>query len=423
MKKLVLALFLSFAFHLLSFSLFGQSHQGFMYGKITTFDDEVYEGQIRWGKEEAYWTDMFNASKIGNENIDYLTEEDLETLGRHKNWSKKGWGNWGKNWFSDKKNRGHYDDIENSIVHQFSCQFGEIKKIDLSRWKKVNIVLKDDTKIRVSGDGYNDIGTEVIIYDQKRGKVELDWSELLLVEFMPSPSNFESATGGPLYGTVETRQGSFTGLVQWDKDERVADDILDGRTRDRKRKFEFSEIASIEKFGKGCDVKLKNEREVFLYGSNDVNSENRGIVVSNSDFGRVVIDWSDFDRVVFHDEVEVKVPSYTDFKAPEPISGTVKTKNGKTISGQIVYDLDEKYEFELLNGDHGKIEFEIPFRNIQKIVPMRKGESLVKLKSQEEYELEDAQDVTSRNEGILVFENASQPIYISWRDVEEIVFN
>ena len=34
--------------------------QGFMYGRVTTIDGKSYEGALRWGKEEAYWTDMFN---------------------------------------------------------------------------------------------------------------------------------------------------------------------------------------------------------------------------------------------------------------------------------------------------------------------------------------------------------------------------
>lgn len=423
MKKLIVAIFLSFTLHLISFSLMGQAqaNHGYMYGKITTFDDDVYEGQIRWGKEEAYWTDMFNASKIGNDNIDYLSDDDLEKLSDQKDdGNGSSWGKWSE-WISGRKG-GHYN-MEDNLVHQFSCQFGEIKQIDLSRWKKVEVILKDDSRIRVSGDGYNDIGTEVIVYDNEKGKVELDWSELLLVEFMDTPNNFEPATGSALYGTVETHHGDFTGLIQWDKDERVATDILDGSTKQRKRKIEFGDIRSIEKFGKGCDVLLKNERDVFLYGSNDVNSENRGIIVSNKDFGRVVIEWSDFDRVTFHDEVKTEVPSYADFKAPEPISGTVTTKNGKSIRGKIVYDLDEQYGFEILNGDQGKMEFQIPFRNVHKITPKRRDESIVQLKSNQELILEDSQDITSKNEGLLIFESADSPIYVSWRDIEEIVFN
>ena len=42
---------------------------GFLYGKVTTIDNKEYTGAIRWGKEEVYWTDMFNASKEENENL------------------------------------------------------------------------------------------------------------------------------------------------------------------------------------------------------------------------------------------------------------------------------------------------------------------------------------------------------------------
>ncbi len=54
--------------------------EGFIYGKITTIDDNTYQGQIRWGDEEAYWTDMFNAGKRYNDNIQYLSRRDSEYL-------------------------------------------------------------------------------------------------------------------------------------------------------------------------------------------------------------------------------------------------------------------------------------------------------------------------------------------------------
>src|SRR6202008_212332 len=40
-----------------------QSNSGFLYGKVYTRGNS-YEGQIRWGNEEAFWTDYFNAAKI-----------------------------------------------------------------------------------------------------------------------------------------------------------------------------------------------------------------------------------------------------------------------------------------------------------------------------------------------------------------------
>src|ERR1044071_1360192 len=44
-----------------------QSNEGFMYGKVTTRSN-TYEGQLRWGNEEAFWTDYFNAAKRSSEN-------------------------------------------------------------------------------------------------------------------------------------------------------------------------------------------------------------------------------------------------------------------------------------------------------------------------------------------------------------------
>src|SRR6185436_1506896 len=46
-----------------------ETHQGFLYGRITTVDGATYEGRLRWGPEgdqEAFWGDYFNGSKHEN---------------------------------------------------------------------------------------------------------------------------------------------------------------------------------------------------------------------------------------------------------------------------------------------------------------------------------------------------------------------
>ncbi len=37
-------------------------------------DNKSYEGPIRWGKEEVYWNDIFNAAKSKNQNLRYLSK-------------------------------------------------------------------------------------------------------------------------------------------------------------------------------------------------------------------------------------------------------------------------------------------------------------------------------------------------------------
>src|SRR5262245_22705067 len=48
------------------------SDVGYLYGRVETVDGGVYEGQLRWGTEESFWDDLFNANKFENENIAYV---------------------------------------------------------------------------------------------------------------------------------------------------------------------------------------------------------------------------------------------------------------------------------------------------------------------------------------------------------------
>lgn len=53
-----------------------QETSGYIYGTITTYNSS-YTGQIRWGTEEAYWNDLFNSEKVGDEYYEsILTEKD-----------------------------------------------------------------------------------------------------------------------------------------------------------------------------------------------------------------------------------------------------------------------------------------------------------------------------------------------------------
>ncbi len=51
---------------------------------------------------------------------------------------------------------------------------------------------------------------------------------------MPTPHKLEDKFGEPLYGTVETYDGTYSGYIQWDHDERIATDKLDGDAEDGK---------------------------------------------------------------------------------------------------------------------------------------------------------------------------------------------
>jgi hypothetical protein len=386
----------------------------FIYGTVTTIDDQTYTGSIRWGKEEIYWTDMFNASKERNENLDLLSRDEIDYL-KDRSTSSNDWVMRNVSWNWDNWN---YD---NSFVHQLAVPFGNIKSMEPISRSDVMITLQNGQEIEVDGDGYNDIGTKVRVNDNELGVIEISWSRIERVDFSATPKKLENKYGEPLYGTVKSDIGEFTGYVQWDHDERITTDKLDGDTDDGDLSIAFGKIASIEREGYSRSyVTMKSGRELELHGSNDVNSENRGIIVTVDGLGRVDIPWRDFDMVTFTDAPSAAT-SYGDFKNQSELTATVTTTNGDTHKGNLIFDLDESYDFEVLNGQDDDIEFEIDFKNISEITPKNYNYSKVTLKNGRSFVLGDSQDVTDDNDGVIVMKG-KEPIYIPWDKVENIKF-
>lgn len=401
-KSVILAIF---AFT--TFTLSAQD-EGFIYGKVTTIDGETYLGQIRWGKEEAYWTDLFNGNKDDNDNYRYLTRRERDDL-RDRGRRGRDW-NW--NWSS----RNSYE-----VTHEFQARFGDISKIEISRRSEVELTLRNGEEIFVE-NGSNDFGTEIVVMDDELGKMKFKWSRVETVEFMDTPSNLNSKLGEAVYGTVEFYGGELTGIVQWDHDERLSTDVLDGETRDSDMSIQFGKLQSIERDRGGSMVVTKSGRELYLRGSNDVNSSNKGIIVT-TDFGRVDIPWREFKKVTFKDAPNAG-KGYSAYKDVKKLSGTVVTNDGQTLTGTIIYDLDEEYTFEMLQGKDDDVEYIIPFASIKKIVPRNYDNSNITLKNGTEIMLSESRDVSEDNDGVLVFTNGNgDPTYVHWEDVKEITFN
>jgi len=77
----------------------------------------------------------------------------------------------------------------------------------------------------------------------------------------------------------------------------------------------------------------------------------------------------------------------------------------------------------MLNGDIGDISFNIPFYMVASITPRSSGSSLVKVRNGEELRLEEAQDVTESNDGILFLEEGKKKTYVPWDEVDTITFD
>ncbi|NQZ78044.1 MAG: hypothetical protein HRT61_18365, partial [Ekhidna sp.] len=143
-----------------------------------------------------------------------------------------------------------------------------------------------------------------------------------------------------------------------------------------------------------------------------------GIIVTVKGLGRVDIEWDEFDKVTFK-EAPNSGPAYSDFATPKKIRGTLEVDNGDRHSGEIIYDLDEEYTFEILNGENDDVKFIIPFRNISEITRRGYRASRIRLTSGDELTLEDGQDVTEKNLGILVKTDDGR-VYVPWDRVEKI---
>jgi len=154
-----------------------------------------------------------------------------------------------------------------------------------------------------------------------------------------------------------------------------------------------------------------------------VNRENRGVIVMSKDMAAIDIPWSEFDNITFDEKAPSALVSYDQFKIQKELSATVKTFGGESYSGRLVFDLDEEFDFELLQGKQRDYEYTTPFRNIKRIKTYDDTRCEVELKNGNKLLLADGQDVNEKNQGVLVFVNGKvDPQYVPWDKVSEIEF-
>jgi hypothetical protein len=385
-------------------------NKGLIYGKVKTFDSQ-YEGLIRWEDEETFWFDHFNAAKVKNDYYEKIRSENKTT--KTTDWSDFNWD------FSSI-----WEDKYSSATHQFTCQFGDMKKLEMRGREQVTVQLKNDMEIRLNGQGYNDIGATLFIEDNDLGEIKIRWDRIDEIEFMEAPNSIRVRERVPIYGKVETyRKGTFIGFIEWDSDERLAYEKLDGDERNVDVSLPFADIKYIEKDGNGCIVELNSGRDFYLTNSNDVDNDNRGVIMTIPDVGKIDIPWRYFRNVTLMDPSNFG-PGYDDYERPEGLFGTVYTVGEERFTGKIIFDIDEAWELEILEGKDDGVEYQIPFRNIKSIIPKNYNFSMIELKNGDQILLGDQRDVSDDNDGLLVYASPdSKPEYISWSKIAEIVFD
>lgn len=343
-----------------------------LYGVVTTRGGDRHEGFLRWDRNEGSWSDVLDANKT--------------TDGR---------------------------------TTRAGIRFGHVHTLERLGRSEGLITLRSGEQVVLSG-GATDLGSGLRALRVDRageGEIVLGWDDLAAVEFLPAPVEAHP-TEGRIRGTLETRLGhSFRGAIAWDVDEIYAGDILDGDLDGERQRIPFGEIASIERHGsRAARVVLRSGEEMILDGTNDVDRSISGISVSDPGLGEVKVDWDAFDRVVF-DDVDAAAPELA-FDGGRPIEGTVVTENGERIAGRIVWDADEAYTWEMLNGEDDGVAFQIEFGRIARIERTFTG-ARVELRDGRIFELSGSNDVDDGNRGVLV-ERGAERVRVRWDDFVEL---
>jgi len=343
-----------------------------LYGTVTTVYGSEFTGYIRWDRNEGSWTDLLDATK--------------------------------------PRARG-----SSSIS---GIRFGHVDRIDVIDRNAAMLTLRSGDQVEFTGHA-SDLGSglRALIVDEGNGNTaEFRWSDLQTIDFTPPGSTPPSESR--LFGTMTTRSGmEFTGYVTWDVDEIYSTDVLDGDADGHRMRIPFGEIASIERHSVwGSKVTLHNGETMILEGTNDVDASISGISISDAALGQVKLQWDDFDNVRFHGtEAE---SAFAHFDGGRPIEGTVVTRSGASYTGQLIWDRDEAYTWEMLNGEINDVEFQVEFSNIDQIVRTNRG-SLITLKDGRTFELSNSNDVDRGNRGILIHTDGRE-FEVEWNDFAEL---
>lgn len=388
-----------------------QAHlqQGLLYGKIVTAEDQVIEGVLRWGNEEAFWDDLFISNKPMKESyFAYLSGDELQQLSGNATESLD-WSFWSL-W------RPRYPEG----LQSFRCRFGDIKRIVVTGEEDAVLEFKSGQRQAVSG-GISP-GKELHIYDRDDVEKRINWGDIRSIEFSTTPMQARASQVRPLYGIVFTTQGAFEGFIQWDAQERLTTDLLDGRSASKKVSLPFSEIEEIRQDGDSSLVTLYSGKRYQLGGGDDVGPGNHDIIVKSMELGHVRIPWEQFRFARFYEDAPLMSPDYSAFEPPALIHGVVKTTDGRELSGRILFDMDEELDLETLEGRKEGIFYHLPIMNIREITRKNYNVCGVTLRNGDRLFLGQEHDLTDKNWGLLIWEEEDDPVYVPWNLIEMIQF-
>jgi hypothetical protein len=387
-----------------------EGYEGLLYGRVTATDGGIYEGRLRFGgDEESLWGNYFNGFKDENP---WTSDAPPEGLPRER-LSIEAFG------FEIAVGR-PFD-----LGRPFMARFGDITRIE-ARGRDLRVTLKSGTVVHLDRYAADDFADGVRVWDGSRGVVDLHERRIRSIELLSTAPLGHAPPA--LHGTVRARQGTFTGLVQWDREASLGSDMLTGRTPDGELSIRFDAIRSIaRRSGESAALTLLDGREIVLSATRPDGRGNRGMYVDDPRYGRVLVSWQAFERVDFGPGGAG--PAYGDFPPGRPLTGSVTTRSGHHLAGRLVYDLDESETTETMDAPSQGVDYTIPFGLIASIVAAgaedgdARGVRVI-LHDGEELQLERTGDLGDQNAGILIFvDGLERSEYVPWADVEQIHFD
>lgn len=380
-----------------------------IHGEFTLDDGAVVTGWFREEREDACGHHLFEANRDGYPWAEWINDDALAAQRRADYFATHG--------LVDRIAYVLDGGDKRTRNLAFICRYDVLATIERDG-DGFTATLRDGSQHRLHESG-RDLNSDLVIRLPGAEEVlELDWDDLRVARFTAAPA-VAPPEMAPLWGTVTGSEGIRTGWIQWDRSECLAGDVLDGDEEGRDHEVPMGDIASIERIdSRSCRLVLHDGTELVLSGSNDVNEDNRGIVVEVAGLGRVVHPWHRFDRLDLTEPPAERPLHESDFGE---LRGTVTTTSGARYTGRLAFDLDEGWGWDIFDGEHRDVEYEIPFGNIARIERDEDGLCTVEMRGGNRLELDAGPDAGPDNHGLLVISD-TEPVMLAWAEVAAVEF-
>lgn len=382
-----------------------------LYGIVLTATGDSLEGYLRWDRNETHWADLLDGWKeIPREHA--LEAERLDDELRRLRERERSVTFDGVRITWDEDDTGGLERTASAV------RFGHLRSIEVTGDRSALIVLESGEGLELWSSS-TDLGRsfrELVVDDAERGEVEIEWEDLARVDLLAAPSRSAPSAQRRLHGTVATRGGlRLTGFVAWDLDEALTTDVLDGEAGGEDVRLAFGDIAAIAwESRSSARVTLVGGDEMILDDSNDVNSDNRGIEITDPSFGRAVVDWDEFLSYTRHPRTGATVDREA-FGGGSRLRGTVIGRGESPVTGLIRWDNDEEFTWETLDARTEGVAVAIELGRVRSIERLG-DESRVALADGNVFLLDASGDLGDDNRGIFIDTGAGGTVLVRWRD-------